>query len=139
MEDIMDLLYEVKLASEFHFMRSRSDTNQNERIDDLYGAFGCECSNGWYDVLHGLCTEITSAYSERGIDVDVIPEQIKEKFGTLRFYFSCGMEMYETVNDIVSKWETISGKTCELCGDSGSLRTDRSWWSTLCDECNKKR
>ncbi len=53
--------------------------------------------------------------------------QIKEKYGTLRFYLSGGTEeMYE-----------IAEETCESCGKAGKLRGD-GWYSTRCDQCWKK-
>ncbi len=59
--------------------------------------------------------------------------QIKEKFGTLRFYYSGGDEY---ISGIINFAENMSGEICEVCGNKGKLRNG-SWIKTLCDEHNK--
>ena len=80
---------EMKLAEEFAFLR-RAETRQEGRIENLFQAFGYECGDGWYELLRGLCGQIVSAYEEAGQPVDIVIDQIKEKFGTLRFYYHFG-------------------------------------------------
>jgi hypothetical protein len=48
--------------------------------------FGFECGDGWYDLIHDLCEEITTLIGDK--DITVTAEQVKEKFGGLRFYYS---------------------------------------------------
>jgi len=55
--------------------------------------------------------------------------QIKEKFGTLRFYYDGGDDY---VSGMVSLAESLSGLTCEKCGDVGIPRNG-GWLRTLCD------
>jgi len=60
--------------------------------------------------------------------------QVKEKFGTLRFYMTTGSnEMYNLIDEA----EKESAKTCEFCGKPGKLRSG-GWLLTLCDECATK-
>jgi hypothetical protein len=60
--------------------------------------------------------------------------QIKEKYGTLRFYMTHGTEeMYK----IVDNAERKSLKTCEECGKPGKLR-GRGWYYTRCAACWKR-
>jgi len=40
----------------------------------------------WYEVIRGLCLDITEVYGKTGLPVDIV-DQVKEKFGTLRFYY----------------------------------------------------
>lgn len=58
-------------------------------------------------------------------------DQVKEKFGTLRFYCPSNDQIWK----YISMAETLSAKICEVCGKWGKLREDRSWVQTLCDEC----
>jgi len=59
--------------------------------------------------------------------------QVKEKFGSLRFYMTIGTdEIYE----LIDKAEALSCKTCEECGESGEARSG-GWIRTLCDTCHK--
>lgn len=146
---------EDKLAEDFSFMRQTESLNRQldkGHIGDLYGAFGCECDNGWFDLIYSLCTEITGVYKKHGIPIDITVEQVKEKYGSLRFYYSVQKPNHETVfsdkekeahNDVrklVNQWEKKSETVCEKCGNQGILRSDLSWIQTLCDDCyNKKK
>lgn len=56
-------------------------------------------------------------------------EQIKEKFGGLRFYYSGGDD---TISGMVSMAEAWADHTCEVCGDLGKRRSG-GWIRTLCD------
>jgi hypothetical protein len=56
--------------------------------------------------------------------------QVKEKFGTLRFYYEGG-DKY--VSGLVAMAETMSGVTCEKCGNVGKIRNN-GYIQTLCDD-----
>jgi hypothetical protein len=57
-------------------------------------------------------------------------DQVKEKFGTLRFYYTGGDDY---ISGLVSLAESVSGITCEECGDAGEGRNG-GWIRTLCDK-----
>lgn len=81
---------EMKIAEKFPFMRRGKhfgEQREEGRIHDLYGAFGCSVRDGWYEVIRGLCRDITEAYEKAGRPIDIVVDQVKEKFGTLRFYY----------------------------------------------------
>ena len=88
--------WELKLQEEFPFMKQNNvDEEQN-----LYRRFGCDCGNGWYELLRDCCMQITERYAEAGVPIDFVPAQIKEKFGTLRFYYGykdtpCGISAFD--------------------------------------------
>jgi len=58
----------------------------------------------------------------------MVATQVKEKFGTLNFYY-CGGD--DVVAGIVLMAESMSAVTCEVCGNRGQ-RNDESWIHTLC-------
>jgi hypothetical protein len=60
----------------------------------------------------------------------VVATQIKEKFGTLRFYYWGGDDYCRGVESMA---ESMSAVTCEVCGSPGKLRNG-GWIQTLCDE-----
>lgn len=64
----------------------------------------------------------------------VVVEQVKEKFGTLRFYYRGGDDV---VDGMVRMAEAMSAVTCEECGAPGKVGGSR-WISTLCDEHRAK-
>jgi hypothetical protein len=94
-----------------------------------YG-IGFECSDGWYELIDSLCDEITQ-YCKRFNKELPKASQIKEKFGSLRFYvWSAPVE----IHDIISKYELRSEYICEICGEAGKIRNIRGWYSCLCDK-----
>lgn len=111
--------------------------------------FGIECDLGWYDILSDLCFMI--AQHERNIEgnnkyrisqnkepVEYRPvkfDQIKEKFGGLRVYFSGGDDY---VDGLVGMAESWSYRTCENCGERGKAN-DGGWIVTLCDKCRNNK
>lgn len=56
-------------------------------------------------------------------------EQIKEKFGGLRFYYQGGND---EISGMVRMSEIWAGRTCETCGNKGERRSG-GWIRTLCD------
>lgn len=61
---------------------------------------------------------------------DVVAVQIKEKYGTLRFYYDGGDDY---ISGIVAMAENMSARTCEQCGAPGKPRRG-GWIRTLCDK-----
>ena len=65
-------------------------------------------------------------------------QQVKEKFGTLRFYTTVANERQDAA---IAFAESLSGHICEVCGDRGRRRST-GWIQTLCNthyELHKKR
>jgi len=62
-------------------------------------------------------------------------DQVKEKFGTLRFYYSGGDDY---ISGMVTMAEAMSGVTCEGCGNPGERRGG-GWVHTYCEPCETKR
>lgn len=97
--------------------------------------FGIDTGNGWYDLIDTLCTTI-----QHNVDWNDIPQvevtQLKEKFGTMRYYTVGGDER---TRGMIRFAEMMSGKICEECGSAGYTRHDLSWILTLCDSCYYKK
>jgi hypothetical protein len=93
-----------------------------------------ECGDGWYPILDTLCRKIQGRLRFAKCD-PVLVEQIKEKFGELRFYYTGGDA---TIAGMVMMAESMSEVTCEVCGDRGTLRTG-GWMKTLCDHHHEER
>ena len=79
---------------------------------------------GWEQLVR----KIYNAKIGLGIPVGII--QVKEKFGTLRFYYRGGDEY---VRGVVDMAENMSSITCEACGNPGEC-IDGGWIRTLCEE-----
>jgi hypothetical protein len=113
------------------------------------------CGDGWYQLIDTLCGIIqghihsverqrtwaltknmtirpddTDPYDVPEPVVQVIAQQIKEKFGTLRFY-TTGGDSY--IHGAIQMADTMSEHICEECGNVGKRRPG-SWIRTLCDQ-----
>jgi tRNA G26 N,N-dimethylase Trm1 len=55
--------------------------------------------------------------------------QVKQKYGTLRFYMT---HESEEMSKLINLAEQESETTCEVCGNSGKVR-EGGWIRTLCD------
>lgn len=127
-------------------------SNKDKGIKSSPMAWGCECGNGWHDLISCLCWMIRQhednkkwrkKYLEENDpeklkqEPEYFPvkfDQIKEKYGGLRAYFSGGDDYVE---GLVSMAEAMSYKICEVCGERGNPNKG-GWISTLCNSCRSK-
>jgi len=114
--------------------------NINEVIEkykknfDDKGSF--QCGSGWVPLVKELTIIINKYNNFPLIEHPVFIDQIKEKFGTLRFSISSYHE--EAIVSSIQFAESISKYICEECGDKGEIRNS-GWVKTLCDTCNAMR
>jgi hypothetical protein len=102
-----------------------------------YGGFAV--STGWWPIIESLCANIQSHIDWRvkqGQDIaQVEVNQIKEKFGGLRFYYSGGDDEISGMVRMAEAWADVA---CEECGAFGKRRSG-GWIRTLCDHHEKER
>jgi len=157
--------------------------NRNASETESCMHWGILVGNGWYDVIDALCQAATYTYST-SIMVDevdgkrlniapysysnettyhfsikppqLVADQVKEKFGTLRFYYHLQYDSdllelektnkYPDLKEIINRYnayfdgvihmaETLSERTCEVTGQKGEMHVTKSgWYKTLnCD------
>lgn len=102
--------------------------------------FGLECGVGWLQIIEEAACKLETLI-EKWIEENKETEfwreypraaQIKEKFGAMRLYLTCGTdEMYK----ITDEAERKSSHVCEFCGKEGKGRERNRWYVTLCEEC----
>lgn len=90
--------------------------------------FGCECSDGWFDIIDRACALIVNHMKYRPECPAVEFTQIKEKFGTLRLYYYGGDEY---VSGVCNMAEAMSSRVCEVTGERGQLCHTGTWLRTL--------
>tara|TARA_R110000737_G_C14607521_1_gene490352 strand:- start:329 stop:778 length:450 start_codon:yes stop_codon:yes gene_type:complete len=104
-------------------------------------AWGLECGDGWFAIIKELCKDVDEYCKDRPFVI--VADQVKEKFGTLRFYYHTERsggedsdEDYRVIRDIVSKYERLSEVTCEVTGQPGTMhmRSPSGWIRTLSKE-----
>jgi hypothetical protein len=112
------------------------------RIPEGWGRW-ISCDKGWYKLLADTNKELRYMYPEYQI------HQVKEKFGTLRYYWGLPDSVHEVEGEDVEKQEIIvnimraiesqaehrSGYICETCGKTGRTRDNKGWYKTLCSSC----
>jgi hypothetical protein len=117
----------------------------SEHNDEPHEMWGFECHDGWFELIDALCAKIQSHIDWRSKniqdieqleDLQVVAQQIKEKFGGLRFYVLGGDD---TTDAFISFAESMSMKICETCGQPGKQQGDIGWIHTACDPCFEKR
>lgn len=110
--------------------------------------WGFSHGDGWFDIIDAACNNIQhhtdqkrkrdpwSSLSDDEFDEvhQPVASQVKEKFGTLRFYID---NADDYVAGVISMAESMSCRTCEDCGSPGTRRPG-GWIRTLCDGCDKK-
>ena len=100
--------------------------HSNGKLPDSFRLFGIECDEGWLELIDQLIHELSDGGWPREIN------QIKEKFGGLRFYAD---GLPENGHEIIARYQKRSYEMCDIYGstDKVSLCGQR-WLETLCDQ-----
>ena len=108
--------------------------NRDKDMKETCMCWGFECGDGWFQILNQLMGNIQNHIDWQNREKEVVRQvtldQVKEKFGTLRFYYSGGDD---TIRGMVSMAESMSSVTCEECGKPGTS-TSGGWIKTVCKE-----
>lgn len=109
---------------------------------NLYGdprqtcmAWGFAHGEGWYNIIREASEKITEVINKMPEEKQALfyADQVKEKFGTLRFYMS---SYNEEIEKIIDEAERKSAITCDECGRPGTLG-GKGWLATRCEEHKK--
>lgn len=116
------------------------ETKYPKMFAQPYGGFAVD--KGWWPILQALCANIqhhidwwNKNHEKYPVVEQVVVEQIKEKFGGLRFYYTGGDDQ---ISGMVRMAESWADRHCEECGKPGRQR-EGGWIRTLCDEHEAKR
>jgi hypothetical protein len=100
----------------------------------ILGNVCIECGPGWYGLIDKLCIDIQK-HIDDGKFEQIYASQVKEKFGSLRFYIEYGDDY---IFDLIEEAEDISYTICEHCGSTKNVKQTKGWIKTLCEDCIKK-
>jgi len=99
--------------------------------------WGFECGDGWYNLIDALCSLLDWDPKTGGkLENPPVATQVKEKFGTLRFYVSGANEQQ---HNYITAFEHMSGKICETCGTTVGVYFTKGWIKATCPDCDKPR
>jgi hypothetical protein len=119
-----------------------SDKKYNKMLISTQ-AGNCTLFNKYYK----YCSTDTNWLDKRKIEIlkespkiekevyQVVATQVKEKYGSLRFYVSGGNERTEA---FISFAEHFSYSICESCGSMQNIKHSQGWIVTACQECIDK-
>ena len=89
--------------------------------------------DGWRKAFgEMMCEEIYNALVECGGLDDYRIEDIKEKYGSLRWHSS---PSYKEVEEIIDKYSVLSENICIICGKPDVPMTNNGWLSPFCKKC----
>jgi hypothetical protein len=98
--------------------------------------WGMECGDGWYTLLDETMQKIQ--YICDTTHVQVVAEQVKEKFGTLRFYYRVETNfdiIKNVISSVVNDAEKQSMHVCENTGKIGyKCQSPQGYLRTLSKE-----
>ena len=113
--------------------------NRNKNMQETCMCWGFECGDGWYNILNQLMGNIQHHIDWKNRKEEVVAQvtldQVKEKFGTLRFYYSGGDD---AIDGMVRMAESMSSVTCEECSAPAQTHGP-GWIRTICEPCETKR
>jgi hypothetical protein len=116
---------------DYETFAKRMEKSYPKMFEGKYGGFAV--GKGWYPILERLCANIQQHIEWANRESEVVPqvvvEQIKEKFGGLRFYYQGGDEQVHGMVRMAEAWADVA---CEECGGIGKRRGG-GWVRTLCD------
>ncbi len=142
---------DTKLQTKIYKTYPRLFTNSRKSKEESCMFWGLCVGNGWYNLLDTLCSVIGN-HEDNNKGLHVVVDQVKEKFGGLRFYYHIEGTLQrnnwiktdadvkkttECFGNLVSGavWmaDAMSYTICEVTGKPGSLRQDLGWIRSLCD------
>lgn len=91
---------------------------------------------GWrYAFGDEMCEEIDKVLKKANYQNDYRILEIKEKYGSLRWYTnSIPEKIFKEHDKIIQKYEKLSEHTCIICGENGKM-TNHGWLMPLCKDC----
>ena len=115
-------------------------------------------NDGWFNIIDTLCSLLYSDVYQQKLKIKYLEEngtknqiydatvilnhlidnlpiisQVKEKFGSLRFYVESATDIQYAYIEFA---ESLSSRTCEVCGSPGE-QTNSGWIKTVCETHSK--
>lgn len=118
------IIYHLKKKT----MLNNDNENKLNELEIFKDKVAFEFKDGWTNLIYELGKDITELCKLTNCELPMI-QQIKEKFGTLRFYYNTLNSNYpdvvkKSIRALVSIAEIKSANICEVCGKYGETRTN---------------
>ncbi|WP_323590824.1 hypothetical protein [Aliarcobacter butzleri] len=137
----MEENFEERIIETIQKSKSRLSEENRAKLNELElfkNKVPYQILNGWTDLVYELGKNIEELCKLANCELPLI-QQIKEKFGTLRFYYNTLNSQYpkiieKSIRALVSQAENRSSTICEQCGKFGETRVDGGLYKTVCEE-----
>lgn len=102
--------------------------------------------DGWGDIINSHLEKIDKILTTYNAKDRIIIEQVKEKFGRCRVYFTIlgddgtpiGYdELYKKVEQQFNELEGESSRVCCVCGTRDNVAGHGGWYHYACDACER--
>ena len=127
-------------------MNQELDTLLSHRYPDIFRdrhgdpaetgmCWGFQCGDGWFDIIDGLCVEITGQV-KAGTMPPVVVTQVKEKSGYLRLYIRdhFNRDANPKAHRLIELAQQLAERTCQQCGRPVKL-SDGQRSAAICPAC----
>lgn len=104
--------------------------DRRRSIKESCMGWGFSCGDGWFDLIDTLCERL-QFWTDHNRAPQVVASQVKEKFGTLRFYVR---EANQAQQGMIYMAEAMSARVCEQCGKPGQTLVHGHTHMTRCAE-----
>jgi hypothetical protein len=106
------------------------------KVEDDYCALN-DIPKGWVLAFGKMfCEEMDVVLKDLGISDKFFVAQMKEKFGSLRFYPSV---RDEKIRKVIKKYEALSSHICIHCGKPDVHIISAGWYGPMCEECYQNK
>lgn len=112
-------------------------------MEDPYYSISSDLPPAWLKTVDSLCgciQEYIDNINQNNKHLDpvdqVVCEQVKEKFGGLRFYYHGGDKKCD---GMVEMTEYLTWNICQNCGSDEDVQTTEGWIFRLCKNCMNER
>lgn len=138
-EDDFEICINCQVQSTLKITEKRNISKEDILINFKYiinnDGLTLEIYQGWYNLIYECFFYINKMLMLKKKKIHV--DQIKTKFGGLRFYVT---PYDKKIEKVISYHEKKSLKCCEFCGKKGKPGTYGGHWIlTLCPECVEKK
>lgn len=135
-----DLLDRLCATIQWHIDQSAKDRERILERQSIYNDAKAGYWERFFEYYKGFDELFVQAQKSKIHDTIDIPEeipqvvatQVKEKFGSLNFYY-CGGDDY--IYGAVALAENLSLTICEACGKRGEVNKGGGWISVRCTDC----
>ena len=122
------------LMEKFELSEVQSKAILDMRLQKLTG-LEREKLRAEYDDLKKLISDLKDILANKDKRMNIIKtelQEVKEKFGGLRFYVQGSDDFIDGIIDLA---ESMSYRICSECGNQSTPQKNRGWIYTLCDSC----